>query len=350
MGGRTYQMCIAGALVRETVFSKVEQYFTVVERASCLDTMFALCKVLKKNAVVVCGGGIKAVQILQQEAAMRGCAVDKLELDNALCISAGSEQLLLLAEVDAPEREPLTYFYNAEGAVADEEELPDPMPATGIPEIFVKARQLDAAQARGAGRGILDGVDGVIGGRGSKGGGKGGKGGQAEIQAKDELPIPATMPVPPVAAEAGLIIVIGGHFLRETASLTSVICGVHGTGGSSAPLPMFHLVTDVRQVILETEEELHTVAAGVSADGRVHCTVELLGQPRLPVGAALLAQEGMSSPALPEALQLPAIVNFKLHSASLGLIVRLRERYGCAISEVFNNVLSSLLAQSSGDT
>merc|ERR1719502_559023 len=54
--GRTYQMSIAGAIVREVVFSKVEQYFTVIENGSLLDSMAQLCKKLDKNAVVVCGG------------------------------------------------------------------------------------------------------------------------------------------------------------------------------------------------------------------------------------------------------------------------------------------------------
>merc|ERR1711908_34853 len=87
-----------------------------------------------------------------------------------------------------------------------------------------------------------------------KGRGKGGKVSQEEVQAKDELPTPATIPMPSGVSEAGVIIVLGGHLLRETASLTSVICAVHGTCRDRSPVPMFHLVTDTRQILLDNEE------------------------------------------------------------------------------------------------
>merc|ERR1719235_1456003 len=84
-----------------------------------------------------------------------------------------------------------------------------------------------------------------------------GKGGQAEaLRNGDEVPEAAAIAVPPEVAEAGVIFVVDGHLLRETASLSSVIYGMRGSGRSSATVPMFHLVTDRRQILIENEEEL----------------------------------------------------------------------------------------------
>merc|ERR1712032_496067 len=163
---------------------------------------------------------------------------------------------------------------------------------------------------------------------------------------KDELPVPAMISLPLQAATAGLIFVVDGHFLRETASISRAIWGLRTRPCGSIPVPMFHLVTDIRQVILETEEQLRTVNAAISPDGRANTTVELQDQPCVPLGAVLLAEEG-SLPVLPEVTELPAVVKFKLRMPSLGLVTRLRDRYGCTISEIFCDVMTSLLKQGS---
>jgi len=235
---------------------------------------------------------------------------------------------MLLAEVDAPECEPLTFYIEA-------------------PLVTVEQRPYDNLGFSGTGLSPARTLPDGKGGR--KGGGKGGKGGNpghVETQAKDELPVPATIAVPPEAAGAGLIIVINGHLLRETASLSSIISAVCGTDCSSMPVPVFHLATDTRQVMLETTEQLSAVNAALSADGRANTTVELQDQPGVPAGAVLLSGEG-ASPALPQASELPAIVNFKLRVPSLGLITRLRDRYGCTISEVFYSALRSVVCHGS---
>jgi len=115
-------------------------------------------------------------------------------------------------------------------------------------------------------------------------------------------------------------------------------------GRGSLPVPLFHLVTDTRQVMLETEDQLQAVAASLGPDLRVKSTVELPSQACVPSGALLLpCDEASQGSTLPAATHLPAIVNFKLRMASLGLITRLRDRYSCAISEIFYDVVSSLL-------
>jgi len=346
-------MCIAGAIVRDTVFSKVEQYLTVVEDSSCLDAMASLCQTLNENGVVVCGGGIKGLEIIQREAVKRGWQAESGGHEGTVRISIGSHKLWLLAEVDAPDCKPLTLHY-VETDDPDEEEFPVPMPG-GYPgeraltptSLRVRRAAAELEHHRTAGF-MIDGDNGGQGGKGKGGkGGKGGKRGQVEAQPKDELPVAATIALPPEMAEAGLIFVTNGHLLRETASLSSVICRVCGRGRSIAPVPMFHLVTDIRQVLLETEDQLRAVAAALASDGRMNTTVELPEQSCVPSGAVLLA-EGMlqgSSQVLPDAAQLPAILNFKLRMTALGLITRLRDRYGCTISEIFYNILSSLLKQ-----
>merc|ERR1712178_181278 len=269
---------------------------------------------------------------------------------SSLRVTVGAQKLLLLAETDAPANEPLTCFYSPEGATSqiDEPELPQELPetlhqaeATGgdVPEFQSSAAYPTRREGNLGQR--TEGSKGA-----GKGGGKGGKGAQDAAKAKDELPTPATMPMPSGVSEAGIIVVLSGHLLRETASLTSVICAVHGACRDRAPVPTFHLVSDIRQILLDKEEELDAVAAAFSADGSANTAVELEGQACVPPGAALLT-EGSGS-ALPEVNQLPAIVNFKLRMPSLGLITKLRDRYCCTISEVFHGVLQSLLSNTQG--
>merc|ERR1712054_193318 len=105
-------MCIAGAIVRDTVFSKVEQFFTVVERTTCFNTAVALCSILRKDAVIVCGSGLKGLQTIQREAARLDLAIQATS-PSEVRITAGSQKLIVLAETDAAESKTSTLYVTA---------------------------------------------------------------------------------------------------------------------------------------------------------------------------------------------------------------------------------------------
>jgi len=171
-------MCIAGAIVQDKVFSKVDQYFTVVEHFTCLDTVSGLCRTLRKDAVVISGGGLKSLEIFEREALARGWGAELCILEGTLRLNMGSQKLLVLAETDAPEPEPLT-LYVAEEALASP--VPEACTRPETPKIFRAARQMFPTPGKGEG-----------------------KGGQ------DELHVAATIAVPPEIAEVGIIIVTSG--------------------------------------------------------------------------------------------------------------------------------------------
>jgi hypothetical protein len=332
-------MCIAGAIVHDIVFSKVEQFFTVVEQP--IHTAVALCRLLGKDAIVVCGSGPKGLELIKHDASRFGLDIQAASRTEVR-IMVGSQMLTVLAETDAAESKVSTVY------------LEDPLsPDEPVDWQPVQEKDIDPA-ARAERRAVAEQTYGSIGQAGSKGSGKGGKGGKGghgdqRDQAKEEPQPEATIAVPLDAADAGLIIVIGGQFLRETASLSKVICSVCGRGRPNASVPMFHLVSDVRQVLVETEEEAKAVTSVLAADGSAKTTVELPGQPCVPAGAVVMAEaDGNSkeSNQLPAIMELPAILNFKLRMVSLGLVTRLRDRYGCAVSELFYNVLECLLSKS----
>jgi len=324
--GRTYPMSIAGAIARDTTFSRVEQYALVVEDGDCLASLAGLCTILGKDAIVMCGAGTK---ILESEAKARGWGSFPTSVQGAPCLRLGDRRFFMLAEEDAREQRPLTIFTKGRGGSVG--------PRVEAAAADQPSEDEDSAEEppRAAGR------------LGSKGGGKGTK-----PEAPENWETPATIVPPAEAAEAGVIIVLDGHLLRETASLSKVIWTLSGRA-RPAPLPVFHLATNIRQVMLETEEQLQLVAAGLSADGRVGSAIDLPGQPILPKDASLLPatvaqnegglQETAAAATLPEAAELPAVVRFKLRLPSLGLVTRLRDRFACPISEVLFEAIRPLL-------
>lgn len=315
--GRTYQMSIAGAIVRETVFSKVEQYFTVVDDGSVPDWLLRLCITSTKDATVLCGGGHL---VLKQEAIKCGWEVVNTS-ENMVKLSRGSCKLLLLAEVDAPTSKTSTMFYEDE-----EPDLPIPVPA-GACRLGGGLAEKDGGKGCGKGKGKGDGI---------------------MAGSRDEVPVPATVDVPWEVSETGLIVVLDGHLLRETASLSQVICGVCASNGrNDSPTPLFHVATSVRRVLIETEEQLQSISAALSTEGRTNTAIELLGQPSVPSGAVLMQKEVMNSSFdLPCVSELPCVLSFKLRLPSLGLVTRIRDRFGCRIYELFNDILRSLLDES----
>lgn len=344
-------MCIAASMVREIVFAKVEQYFTVTEERSHLDTAVALCRISGKNAVIVCGSGFKGLEIMQHEACGQGW---KAELDAACCtmrLSVGQMTITVVAEIDAPESTPLTTYYGKKQPT--QEALGETAPEGNRATQEDQTSGSDIHDSKGKGKCRKGLSKGQGKGRGSmgKGGqaypmvqrsyvGEGGNSvaGAAQPQStQDEPPTPATVRLPIDLVDIEMIVVVDGHLLRETASLSTVLHRVCSRGISRQALPVFHVVTDLRQVFLEDADQLAAISSKISVDGLVTTMVELAGQACVPNGAAIGAA------GLPALDALPAVVNFKLRLPSLGLITRLRERYGCTISEVFYNVLEGLL-------
>jgi hypothetical protein len=313
--GRTYQMSIAGAIARETVFSKVEQYFTIVEGGDVLDCVIRLCNVLAKDATVICGGGH---QVFKQQAIDRGWEVSEDTVNSTMRVAHGSCKLLLLSEVDAVEPKSSTSFYEVE-----EPDLPVPMPerVQGVPP--------------------------------AKGSGKGGKGSGSMGGSKDELPVPATVNVPVEVAQTGVIVVLDGHLLRETASLSQIIYEMHRANSKNdKPTPLFHLATEVRHVLVETAEHLQSISGSLSTEGRANTAIELPSQPSVPSGAILMQNEVTtnSSLSLPCVSQLPCVLSFRLRLPSLGLVTRIRDRFGCSVYEIFYDVLRTLLDENESES
>merc|ERR1711907_813138 len=93
-------------------------------------------------------------------------------------------------------------------------------------------------------------------------------------------------------------------------------------------------------------DDLQAVSAALGDDGHAKSSVELPGQAGVPMGSMLVMEEGTQSLAsyLPQVSQLPAVASFRLRLPSLGLITRLRSRYGCTVSEMCGNELDALLS------
>jgi hypothetical protein len=307
-------MSIAGAITREMVFSKVQQYFTVVEDGDVLDCVIRLCDVLAKDATVICGGGH---QVFKQQAIDRGWEVTEDTSKGTMRVDHGSRKLLLLTEVDAIEPKMATSYYEVE-----EPDLPVPVPEGVL-------RLQNQPTAKGSGKG-----------------GKGGKGSGTMNGSKDELPVPATISVPVEVAETGVIIVLDGHLLRETASLSQIIFEMRRNSvKNDEPTPLFHLATEVKHVLVETAEQLQDISGSLSMEGRANTAIELLGQPSVPSGAVLMKNEVTTNSllSLPCVSQLPCVLSFRLRMPSLGLVTRIRDRFGCSVYEIFYDVLRNLL-------
>lgn len=289
----------------------------VVEDDDCLKSLAGLCNVLGQDAIVLCGAGTR---ILESEAKMRGWGSSSTSVKGAPCLTFGGRRLFLVAEEDAPKQHPQTLLIRprADGVTdwAYEQK-----------HVAWELQRLDRALERA----VLERED------------------RGEPAAPKIGEVPATVVLPEEAAAAGVIMVLDGHMLREFASLSKVIWTVSG-GQRSDPLPVFHLATSVRQVLLEDEEQLQAVAAGLAPDGHVKSPIDLPGQPVLPKGAAIVpdrAHQGMALD-LPAAAELPAMVRFRLRMPSLGFVVRLRDRFACPISEVFFGAVRPLLEMGFG--
>jgi len=261
--GNTYAMGIAGAIVRDTVFSGVCQYYTLIHDGRCLDTLLGLVRTCESDAVVLCSEG--TAPALQHELlAIGGVA------HGTAGVQVGKHRLILVEEVEVPADQPES---------SESERRGEPEATT--------------------------------------------------------LPVPCEVWVPPEAAGARLVVTYGSP-LREAASLARVIWSVRrrGTG-----LEVFHLVSDLRTVLVGSVAERDLIAESLGED-RLHLgkDLQLAGAQPLPKGSAL------ATASLPS--ELPSTVCFRLRSFGLGFVVRLRQRFGLQLTEVFYDALRKVVEYS----
>lgn len=263
--GRTCTMSIAGSIVRDTVFSRAEQFYTVAGESWVL-TLLRLCDVLQQDALVLCSAGST---VLRRELLTLGWSIA-----DTGCARKGQRKLFLACEEDDP--------MAANDASEEDRPAPPPVAAGGAPP-------------------------------------------------KDVLPTPAMLPLPAGSSDAGLVVVIHGHLLRETASLAKAVCALREPGQPA--LPVLHLVASQTELLLETEELRASVASKLSS-GQLMKAVEVPGQPRAPESATLLSED---LPAVGE------VALFGLRAPALGLVMRLRDRFGCVVPEMPRSLLEALL-------
>merc|ERR1712232_708866 len=111
----------------------------------------------------------------------------------------------------------------------------------------------------------------------------------------------------------------------------------------------FHLVSDRRQILLETEEEVNQTRELLGERGDLKNELQLPGKPRVPPNAQLVSRAVPQEPPAEAqtgmellAHELPAVVTFKLRMAGLGFFVSLR-RKGYTIPLVSQDVLRLVL-------
>merc|ERR1719443_12374 len=149
-----------------------------------------------------------------------------------------------------------------------------------------------------------------------------------------------TVNVPLELAGTGLIVVYDGA-VQECSSLSKVIWSLHRPGMN---LQVLHLASYERSIFVETQEMRLEIEKQLEEDLRLCGELQFSGQQPVPRAAALVST---SPPAEARAAlldaQLPTVLHFKLRMASLGLVMRLRQRFGCCIPEVFYESLSAIL-------
>lgn len=129
--------------------------------------------------------------------------------------------------------------------------------------------------------------------------------------------------------------------VQECASLAKVIWSIHRPGMN---LQVLHLASNERSLFIETHEARLEIEKQLGEDLRLCGELKFPGQQPIPRSSMLVTT---STP--PEAraalldAELPTVFEFRLRMASLGLVVRLRQRFGCCIPEVFYDPLCAIL-------
>eukprot|EP00930_Biecheleria_cincta_P042635 TRINITY_DN29330_c0_g1_i1.p1 TRINITY_DN29330_c0_g1~~TRINITY_DN29330_c0_g1_i1.p1 ORF type:complete len:1490 (+),score=285.08 TRINITY_DN29330_c0_g1_i1:210-4472(+) len=282
--GRTYPMRIASVIVHDLVFSSVQQYFTVCDHESCLQLIQNLCSLYRKDAVVLCGADPR---FLESDAS-RFQVVTKRSADGVLQLELGKQTVSLLHEVD-DEQNPMEPADAAELQLTEGEELCNTLGFAGK---------------------------------------------------NTELPVPAKVDVPE-GLGVDLVFVMDGNLLRETASLSKVLCKLRGSQRRQ-PQQVVHLATDIRRLMVSSEAELSKVSSALEGH-RVTSSLEIEGQASIPNGAVFASSTAKDASGLPAFGDLPAILDFRLRQPSLGFIMRLQDRFGCRLTEIPYQALQAIL-------
>mmetsp|Transcript_52339 Transcript_52339/g.124957 ORF Transcript_52339/g.124957 Transcript_52339/m.124957 type:complete len:1507 (-) Transcript_52339:58-4578(-) len=288
--GRTYVMNIAAAIVRDRTFARVQQYFTALpcENASCLKVVEKLCDTCGSDAVILCGGGSRS--ILLEATHTAGLIVGHGDLPGSVqIISQEGRRITLVAEKDA---EPAL----AEAGTDEDEE-----------------ESLEELEARQAG----------------------------DLPKQQVLPMPVELVYSREEVQrAGFVVVWNGSCLREVASLGGL---VNTMAETNREVNVFHLVSNERAAVISDEEERQLVLdAAVERSGiSIEKAVELPGQPHIPRGAELLHVEMGDL----IGCEFPLLLKYKLRAAQLGLVMRLKSRFGIPVTEVPWDALKLLVAQ-----
>jgi len=129
--------------------------------------------------------------------------------------------------------------------------------------------------------------------------------------------------------------VLNGHLLQETASVAKAIWSVARPGRSG--LPVFHLVSPQVELFLEDERRRTALLSKLrqgESESSLREAIEWPSFPRLPAGPSLIGNFPLAT---------PAVARFQMRTLALGLVVRLRERYGNSVVDLPYNILEELL-------
>jgi hypothetical protein len=296
-----FEAGIAGVIARETTFAGVAQYHTRVDDGCRVQTLLGLLELLGQDAVVVCSSGPSKKALLQL---LRQCHVE-VGGGSSSRVRIGERWLTVVAEVPATpvqEKGALCFFDRSRQRYDDVE-------GSALAEHLVAE-----AQGRPCG--------------------------DPAAKASDEPTPIYAVDVPDGACSAGAVVVYDA--LKEAASLGRVLDVVRrGRTGDDAEaqgaIQVFHLVSDTVTTLVETEAERRQVDRLLTEEGQLREELFLQDQ-RVPPGAVLVA----GPPADDAGAALPRVLDFRLRVPALGFVVRLRQRFGCQVPEVFYGALRSL--------
>jgi len=320
---------IVGATVRETVFSGARQFYTQVEDRCRLETLLGIVQVLGKDVVVLCGSANGAAALRHLLLARGGAATDAKSASSS--VRLGRHRLTIVAETREDEA-----AATAEGQA---------QAGGGMVYMFNRAENRYYAlygaerEAALAPAKVPSRVAGDASNHGSL------------ITSSWKVDIPKEA--------CGVTLVVVYDALKEAASLSKVLCYLLKTPGGMAGstdgqnivsdiVDVFHLVGCAQSVLVESEEERRELDLRLAEDGQLREELHLHDQ-RVPAGALLEAPTAEGSVleaddvALSVARALPAVLEFKLRVPALGFVVRLRQRFGCFVPEVFYGALRSFL-------
>jgi hypothetical protein len=274
-----------------------------------------------KDAVVLCAGG---TQCLRHRLLAHGAIPD-----GEAWLKVGAQRIALVAEVEEdtpalPHADTQNLLQEWRDIVDDSDDSSDDDFRPGI------------GKGNGKGQGKGQG----------KGPGKGQGKGQGKAAAEsDDLPL-YTVEVPLELVGTELIVVYDGA-VQACASLSKVICSIRCPG---TDLQVLHLAGYERSVFVQTHEERLEIEKQLGEDLRLCSDLELAGQQRVPKAATLVSTASSSNAraCLMDA-ELPTVFDFRLRQASLGLVMRLRQRFGCCIPEVFYDPLCAILTQGNSE-